>query len=106
MGQGGVNLSGGQKQRLIAGTAEIPENHPRHSTSAVDTATDNGAPSLPKPWDVTVIITATDQFDSMPDRILVWMMAGSTASTHDELMEQNEIYRDVFNSQQEGMKDQ
>jgi ATP-binding cassette subfamily B protein len=26
--------------------------------------------------------------------------------THDELMEQNEIYRDVFNSQQEGMKDQ
>ena len=110
LGQGGVNLSGGQKQRLCIARALLKK--PRilildDSTSAVDTATDARlreelAAHLP---DITVIIIA-QRIVSIKDadRILVLDDGRVTGiGAHDALMNDNEIYRDVYLSQQEGV---
>ena len=109
LGQGGVNLSGGQKQRLCIARALLKK--PRilildDSTNAVDTATDARlreelAAHLP---DITVIIIA-QRIVSIKDadRILVLDDGRVTGiGAHDALMNDNEIYRDVYLSQQEG----
>jgi ATP-binding cassette subfamily B protein len=110
LGQGGVNLSGGQKQRLCIARALV--KNPKilildDSTSAVDTATDAAirAAFTEKHGDATTLIIAqriTSVMDA--DRIVV-LQDGAIdgVGTHEELMQTNEIYRDVYTSQQKGV---
>ncbi|MBP5289160.1 MAG: ABC transporter ATP-binding protein [Clostridia bacterium] len=109
LGQGGVNLSGGQKQRLCIARALLKK--PKiiildDSTSAVDTATDAHirAAFRSRLGDTTTLIIAqriTSVMDA--DRIIV-MNDGEIngVGTHEQLLENNEIYREVYNSQQKG----
>ena len=109
LGQGGVNVSGGQKQRLCIARAILKK--PKvlildDSTSAVDTATDARIreafrTQLP---DTTKIIIAQRIISVMDADLIVVMDDGkiSDMGTHDELMARSEIYRDVYQSQQEG----
>ncbi len=110
LGQGGVNVSGGQKQRLCIARALV--KNPKilildDSTSAVDTATDAAirAAFADNHRSATTIIIAqriTSVMDA--DRIIV-LQDGAIdgVGTHEELMKTNEIYRDVFTSQQKGV---
>ncbi len=107
--QGGTNVSGGQKQRLCIARALLKK--PRilildDSTSAVDTATDAKirmafAEEIP---DTTKFIIA-QRISSVQnaDRILV-MENGEIHGfgTHEELLENNEIYREVYETQTQG----
>lgn len=110
LGQGGVNLSGGQKQRLCIARALLKK--PKilildDSTSAVDTATDarlrkGFAENLKG---VTVIIIA-QRINSIQhaDRVIIIDDGRiSGIGSPDELLHDNEIYRDIYNSQQEGV---
>ncbi len=110
--QGGSNVSGGQRQRLCIARALVKK--PKimildDSTSAVDTATDASIRSALKAEfaDTTVFIIAqriTSISDS--DRIIVLDDGKINAvDTHENLIESNEIYRDVFFSQQKGAVD-
>ena len=110
LGQGGVNVSGGQKQRLCIARAILKK--PKvlildDSTSAVDTATDakiRAAFRTQLP-DTTKIIIAQRIISVMDADLIVVMDDGRIAQmgTHAELMETSEIYRDVYQSQQEGV---
>ena len=109
LGQGGVNLSGGQKQRLCIARALLKS--PKvlildDSTSAVDTATDAKIREGFKKnhGDVTTIIVA-QRISSIQhaDKIVVLDDGKINAvGTHSELLESNEIYSEVYKSQQEG----
>ena len=110
LGQGGVNVSGGQKQRLCIARAILKK--PRvlildDSTSAVDTATDAKirAAFANELKDTTKIIIA-QRVTSICEADLILVMDGGRVvaqGTHEELMENCEIYRDVYQSQQEGV---
>ena len=108
--QGGTNVSGGQKQRLCIARALL--RHPKvlildDSTSAVDTATDARIRAALKTAlpDATKLIIAqriTSVMDA--DRIIV-LDDGHVVGlgTHEQLMESCGIYREVYESQQEGV---
>ena len=108
--QGGSNVSGGQKQRLTIARALLRK--PKvlildDSTSAVDTATDAKIrqafrQDLPGTTKLIVAQRVTSVMDA--DLILV-MDDGAVAAqgTHEELMKTCEIYREVYESQQEGV---
>lgn len=109
LGQGGVNVSGGQKQRLCIARALLKK--PKilildDSTSAIDTATElKFREAFKKTYhDMTVIVIA-QRISSIKDadRIIV-LNDGQVAAfgSHDELLETNQIYREVHDSQQKG----
>ncbi len=109
LSQGGVNLSGGQKQRLCIARALLKS--PKvlildDSTSAVDTATDAKIREGFKAnhGDVTTLIVA-QRISSVEhaDRIIVLDDGKINAiGSHAELLGTNEIYTEVYKSQQEG----
>ena len=110
LGQGGVNVSGGQKQRLCIARAILKQ--PRvlildDSTSAVDTATDARirAAFAHELKDTTKIIIAQRVTSLCHADLILVMDRGRVAAqgTHETLMETCEIYRDVYESQQEGV---
>ncbi len=107
--QGGVNLSGGQRQRLCIARALLKQ--PKiiildDSTSAVDMATDAHIRESfnTRLADVTTLIIAQRISSiSHADRVIV-MDDGKVNGfgTQEQLLENNEIYRDVYESQREG----
>ncbi|MCD8019407.1 MAG: ABC transporter ATP-binding protein/permease [Clostridiales bacterium] len=104
--QGGTNVSGGQKQRLCIARALL--KNPKvlildDSTSAVDTATDariHEAFATEIPNTTKLIIAQRISSVQEADRILV-LEEGEVNGfgTHEELLANNEIYRDVYESQ-------
>ena len=110
--QGGTNVSGGQKQRLCIARALLKK--PKilildDSTSAVDTATDakiREAFASHIPGTTKLIIAQRISSVQNADRILV-MDDGRINGwgTHEELLLNNEIYRDVYESQTGGSGD-
>ena len=107
--QGGTNVSGGQKQRLCIARALLKK--PKvlildDSTSAVDTATDakiRRAFAQEIPDTTKLIIAQRVSSVENADRIIV-MDDGriNGFGTHEELLENNEIYREVYESQTSG----
>ena len=110
LGQGGVNVSGGQKQRLCIARAIL--NQPKvlildDSTSAVDTATDAKirAAFANELKDTTKLIIA-QRVASVCDADLILVMDGGRVvaqGDHRQLMDSCDIYREVYESQQEGV---
>lgn len=107
--QGGTNVSGGQKQRLCIARALL--KNPKilildDSTSAVDTATDARIRSAFKeviPGTTKLIIAQRISSVMDADRILVLHDGKINGfGTHAELLENNTIYRDVYDSQTNG----
>lgn len=107
--QGGTNVSGGQKQRLCIARALL--KNPKilildDSTSAVDTATDARIRSAFKeviPGTTKLIIAQRISSVMDADRILVLHDGKINGfGTHVELLENNTIYRDVYDSQTNG----
>ena len=111
--QGGTNVSGGQKQRLCIARALLKK--PKilildDSTSAVDTATDakiRTAFSKEIPNTTKIIIAQRISSVQDADKIIVLDDGKiSGIGTHEELLENNEIYADVYNSQMKGDDDE
>lgn len=110
--QGGTNVSGGQRQRLCIARALLKK--PKvlildDSTSAVDTATDariRKAFAEEIPGTTKLIIAQRVSSIENADHIIV-MENGEVHGfgTHEELMKNNEIYRDVYESQTSGNGD-
>ena len=109
LAQGGTNVSGGQKQRLCIARALLKKPKVMildDSTSAVDTATEAAIRTAlrERHGDITTIIIAqriTSVMDA--DKIIVLDEGRVNAiGTHDELIKTNEIYREVYESQQKG----
>ena len=107
--QGGTNVSGGQKQRLCIARALLKK--PKvlildDSTSAVDTHTDamiRKAFREEIPETTKLIIAQRVSSVQDADKIIV-LNDGQIdgIGTHEELMENNAIYREVYESQQKG----
>ena len=107
--QGGSNVSGGQKQRLCIARALLKK--PKilildDSTSAVDTKTDAlirkaFAEEIPDTTKIIIAQRISSVQDS--DRILILDNGKINAfGTHDELLKNNDIYRELYNSQMKG----
>lgn len=107
--QGGTNVSGGQKQRLCIARALLKK--PKilildDSTSAVDTATDSKIRAALReaiPGTTKLIIAQRISSVMDADRIIVLHDGRLDGfGSHEELLQNNDIYRDVYDSQTNG----
>ena len=107
--QGGTNVSGGQKQRLCIARALLKK--PKilildDSTSAVDTKTDAIIRmAFRKEIPNTTKIIIAQRISSVEDADLILVLDDGKINgmgTHEELLANNEIYREVYESQQKG----
>lgn len=107
--QGGTNVSGGQKQRLCIARALLKK--PKvlildDSTSAVDTATDAKirqafATSIPG----TTKLIIAQRISSVQDADRILVLEGGRINglgTHEELLQNNKIYREIYDTQIKG----
>ena len=110
--QGGVNVSGWQKQRLCIARALLKK--PKilildDSTSAVDTKTDKTIRAgLKKYAPETTKIIIAQRTASVEDADRIIIMEGgriNAVGTHKELLGKNEIYTEVYNTQNKGASD-
>ena len=110
--QGGTNVSGGQKQRLCIARAMLRKPAILildDSTSAVDTATEAAIrASFAKNLKDTTVIIIAQRISSVryADEILVLdddHIVGR--GTHEELLANNPIYQEIYQSQQEGVSE-
>ena len=108
--QGGTKVSGGQKQRLCIARAILRKTKVLildDSTSAVDTATDAKIRAALKealPGSTKLIIA--QRISSVMDADVILVLDDGKISgmgTHEQLMASNQIYREVYQSQQEGV---
>lgn len=108
--QGGTNVSGGQKQRLCIARAMLRKPAILildDSTSAVDSATEAAIrESFHKNLKDTTVIIIAQRISSVQyaDEILILdddHIAGR--GTHEELLANNKIYQEIYQSQQEGV---
>lgn len=109
--QGGVNVSGGQKQRLCIARAMLRKPAILildDSTSAVDSATESAIrQSFAKNLKGTTVIIIAQRISSVQyaDNIMVLdddHIVGQ--GTHEELLANNQIYQEIYRSQQEGVR--
>lgn len=108
LGQGGVNVSGGQKQRLCIARTLL--KHPKvlifdDSTSAVDTATEGKIrKALSELTGVTKIIIAQRITSVMNTDQIIILDDGKVhaVGTHQQLLEHNPIYQEIYQSQMKG----
>ena len=109
LGQGGVNVSGGQKQRLCIARAILKE--PKvlildDSTSALDTATEAKIKEgLEKELPGMIKIMISQRISSVMNADQIIILDDGRINgigTHDKLLKENEIYQDIFYSQQKG----
>lgn len=112
LGQGGVNVSGGQKQRLCIARALL--KNPKilildDSTSAVDTATESRIrKSLKEIAPETTKIIIAQRISSVKDADVIFVLNEGQLDgfgSHEELLENNKIYKEVYESQQQGTGD-
>ena len=107
--QGGTNVSGGQKQRLCIARALLKK--PRilildDSTSAVDTATDSKIrAALAKTIPGTTKLIIAQRISSVMDADKIIVMNNGCVDgfdTHENLLKNNKIYREVYDAQTNG----
>ncbi len=112
LGQGGVNVSGGQKQRLCIARALLKK--PKimildDSTSAVDTATDASIrDAFRENLKETTVIIIAQRISSVMDADKIIVMKDGEINgfgNHEELLANNDIYREVYESQQKGAEE-
>ena len=109
LGQGGTTVSGGQKQRLCIARALMKQ--PKiiildDSTSAIDTATEKKfQQAFRENYQGMTIVIIAQRLQSIQDSDKIIILDDGKVvdiGTHDELVERNLIYREVYESQQEG----
>ncbi len=109
LSQGGTNVSGGQKQRLCIARALL--KNPKvmildDSTSAVDTATEGAIrKSMRENHKHITTLVIAQRITSVMDADKIIVLDDGRINgigTHEELMKTNEIYREVYESQQKG----